>query len=458
MKKYVFIFLSLLILGGCAHFPGKSLERSKIQTPPQKAYNPFALSSFIDGVFADLNRDYQRAALDYNEALTWDSTSATIYAALGQDYLKIGRVRIGLKLLKKAVRLEPDNPEYPSILVAVYGQLRDFNSAIPYQEALVKLKPNDVSGHYHLATLYLLTKQDQKAAEEFNKVYELSGKSPDALGKISEFYLQARKYDQAIQTYQKLIQLQPDKEENYINLGEMYQMKGDTATAVTFLESALKDHPAFSKVRNFLSDIYMNQNQWKKALTLWQALKEEKPNDIQPYLQIAELHLAEGDTAKSIEMYGKIRQLFKDNWHVYYNLGRVYLERKNFTDAIANLKMAIQKDTSVPQSWLLLGLAYLQNGKNQEAEKNFADALKVFPGEPRLNFYYGAVLNQNKKYKQAVLPLQKLLQTSPNYVDGLRELAYSYLNLKQYDNAEKTCLRALKINPNNLSVVLILAS
>ena len=457
MKKLLPFFLLFALLGGCAHIP----FHREVEKPVQKKkadYNAYALSSFIDGVYSDLSQDYQGAALNYSEALTWDSTSATIYAALGQDYLRIGRVRTGLKLVNKAVLLEPDNPRYREILVSTYEQLGNFKAAIYHEQILLKLHPNDLSEHYHLASLYLVTKQNEKADAEFNKIYELSGKDPKTLQRIADFYLQAKNYKKVIQIYRELIQNQPDKEENYINLGEIYEMNQDTTRASLFLEKTLSEYPSFSKVRRMLSDIYMNQNAWDKALALWKTERDKDPTKIRPYLHIAELYLAEGDTARSILYYGKIQKKFPNDWRPYYNLGRVCLEKKNFKDAIFNLKKAVKINEHIPESWLLLGMVYLQKQDYPSAGKTFSEALKIFPNDPRLNFYYGAVLNQNKKYKEAIAPLQKLLQRNPDYVDGLRELAFAYSNIKEYDKAEKTCLKALKVNPNNLSVILILAS
>lgn len=80
---------------------------------------------------------------------------------------------------------------------------------------------------------------------------------------------------------------------------------------------------------------------------------------------------------------------------VYARLGLIYLQKKNYSDAIEALKVAVKLDRFNPSRHYNLALAYEGNKDNQRAIATIREAISLDPVSPR----YRALLEQllNKK-------------------------------------------------------------
>jgi tetratricopeptide (TPR) repeat protein len=80
---------------------------------------------------------------------------------------------------------------------------------------------------------------------------------------------------------------------------------------------------------------------------------------------------------------------------VYARLGLIYLQKKNYTDAIDALKVAVKLDRFNPSRYYNLALAYEGNKDNQRAIATIREAISLDPVSPK----YRALLEQllNKK-------------------------------------------------------------
>jgi serine/threonine protein kinase len=105
---------------------------------------------------------------------------------------------------------------------------------------------------------------------------------------------------------------------------------------------------------------------------------------------------------------------------VYYNrLGDVYREMQNINAAQDNYRKATAEDPGFYSSYLKLAEFSFREGKWDEAEKNYLEALRINSIPPALR------------------------------EPALRRLCTVYNNLKQFDAAEKNCRLALKLDPND---------
>lgn len=124
----------------------------------------------------------------------------------------------------------------------------------------------------------------------------------------------------------------------------------------------------------------------------WPALQEEEKEERKEdkgevaLLAKAEKLFSAGDFAAAEEIYLKLAAAEPDNARVYNRLGIIYLEQKNYNDAVSAFQQAIKIDPEVALRHVNLGLAYLGLKKYTLAEKALERALEI---EPR-----------NKKYQQ----------------------------------------------------------
>jgi len=90
-------------------------------------------------------------------------------------------------------------------------------------------------------------------------------------------------------------------------------------------------------------------------------------------------------------------------------------QRKDFPSAIQYLNKSLERDPHLVDSQYMLGLIYLQMEKNEEAQKHFAEAVRL----------------------------------APDWADAHSELCVAYLRMRDFADAMASCRRAVQLDPAN---------
>ena len=70
----------------------------------------------------------------------------------------------------------------------------------------------------------------------------------------------------------------------------------------------IKSHPKDAETRGLMTQVWMDSNQYKKALEYWEDLLKAKPGDTEIMGSLAGINLKAGDWRKSIEWYTKVAE------------------------------------------------------------------------------------------------------------------------------------------------------
>ena len=125
------------------------------------------------------------------------------------------------------------------------------------------------------------------------------------------------------------------------------------------------------------------------------------------------------------------------------------LFRKNDPEAsIVEFKKAVRIDPWYGQGYLLLGVAYTQLQRWNEAQLAFEEAIKVEPGNAQAYLGLGSALNEQKDYPGAQKALQHSLDLQPNSAEAHYELARTFGALGKWQAAEPHARRAIALNPD----------
>ncbi len=116
----------------------------------------------------------------------------------------------------------------------------------------------------------------------------------------------------------------------------------------------------------------------------------------------------------------------------------------HFDAAIQRLREGAQRR---PSDWRFrqgLGLALLRAGRNEEAEKELQEALRL-GGSARSAFYLATLYNDTKRYQEAEQAARRAVEADPDSWEALHELARAQLYEGQTEPAEASARRALKL-------------
>ncbi len=158
--------------------------------------------------------------------------------------------------LRKAWKLDPDNPFYNYALGAVLAGSRNWDEALPFFQSYCRARPKDPHGKLMLAVAHYHTDQIEAARQEFS---EVAGNRETAAGAhyhLGLIAIREERLSEAIAHLQEAIERNPDYAEAYTELGYAYMRSKQFDKAGKALERAIELDPESRRANLVLLSFY----------------------------------------------------------------------------------------------------------------------------------------------------------------------------------------------------------
>ncbi len=451
MKRNGFLIIVIvsIIFVGCAGQNKLNSTKYSKQNPPQASHHPRAVEHFIRGCVSELKSDYKTALLDFSESLLYDSSSATIYNKIAENYIRLKKFESAQKQLAAAIKRFPDNVASYRMLAAIYYSNRDFEGAERVYKRIIQLDPTNIESRYSLVAIYLAQGKELECAAEYEKMIELGYGSPEIRINVGNIYIENKLFSQSEKIFTDFVREFPDDERSYLAMAKLFIAKGDTSSAVNWYQKGLNENPEFVTCLEELLDVYRIQKKWDDAASLLSQSISRDVSNIQNYLLLGELYYQQGDTVAAVAEFDHVIELFPDDFRAYFSLASLYYQQGEWEPAEINFKKSIELNKDFSRSWITLGLLYLRTQKLESAEEHFKLAVAALPDDPHINFLLGSVLNQRRKTDEAISYLEICLRIDSNYVDAMSTLAMIYDDKKVHQKSDSLYQAALTARPND---------
>ena len=178
-------------------------------------------------LYAD-KRDYAKALAEGERAIALDPSGAETHVYYGSILTSAGRPQEAIPMFQKAIRLNPSGPAwyYTSFGQALRMTGR-FEEAVSAYEKAIPLAPNSIWAHFGLALTYLYAGKAAEAIPFCQKAIELSSSGPFYFYNVFGTVLRITgRFEEAVSTYKKALQLAPDDIFARAGLATTYIMMG----------------------------------------------------------------------------------------------------------------------------------------------------------------------------------------------------------------------------------------
>ncbi|NOX88740.1 MAG: tetratricopeptide repeat protein [Calditrichaeota bacterium] len=447
MKRIIIVlFLAIVFsFNGCIPY-GKTLEKG----PVQERVIPFkARDHFLRGLYHQQEGRYNEALVEYYQALHFDSTSATIYRTIGENYMRLGHYESAEIMLKKALNLDHRNPYTLNLLAESSLRMGKDDQAIQYYEKLLKITPYDNDARELLILLYEKQGKDLDVARHNRILMQLYGKNKDMLFKMVQIYLKNKQYDLAAKNCRSILKLDSTESRAYYFLGLMAEQKQYADSAIIYYKLALKFKPIFPQALDRITFLYRTQKNWHDIIRLYKRVLQKDSTYIPGKILLAEsyFYLQQYDSARA-RLLPLVGQPDIPSG-VYELLGRIEVESKNYNSAKEHFKKAVKLNEKNKFAWLFLAFTYTDMDSFAQAEKIYQKTLKLFPGDVTIWTFYGNLLQNQKKYEQSIDAFNKALKIDSTNESALSGLAILYENLKMFSKCDSIYEIALQRLPNS---------
>lgn len=201
-------------------------------------------------------------------------------------------------------------------------------------------------------------------------------------------YLISNQTDLAILELGKAAKLDSEAVEVFITLGNLFREKGHVERAIQIHKGVLH--------RSHLSEVERNQVllylgiDFKKAgiidraVSIFEELIQRDPDNVNGYLNLAELYEELKEWEKAYAVHEKVLQMGHSTnrmvlGFVQNELGLISLRNKNYPEAIKRFQRAISTDSTVYPAYISLGDAYLESGEPPLAINSWEKLIAISP-------------------------------------------------------------------------------
>jgi tetratricopeptide (TPR) repeat protein len=301
--------------------------------------------------------------------------------------------------------------------------------------------------------------------------------------------------EQAIEAYRKAIELNPEYENAYVELGQIYRSLGRNEDALAAFQHGLDNSPRGLTHDNALSGkvlLLMNIGRRREAMEEIDRELSSDPNSIHGLFLRSALRFEENRTDESIAdlnqaltltdnpifrsmLYGamgveqkslskypeaieslkKSIELRPDNAVSHATLAIVYFYLSRYDEAIDSADRAVNSAdfTDTPDfqmdTFNTLGACLIKLERWQDAEKALRFAIKLSPTgiQPHTNLAY--VLATQRKYSEAELELRDMIKQGIADWTTYAFLGSLYLAAERYADSAQMFRQALKFRPED---------
>lgn len=325
-------------------------------------------------------------------------------------------------------------------------------------------------------------------------------------------YSKQKKYDDALQSYEKAIDLDPSSSKLRINKANALSSKGQYKDAIETIRTAIMlEKPTsdrYPRALNTKGEVLFRQSKYHEAIAAFEEAIKQNPQLVYPWINLGAVHYELEKYDKAIEAYDKAIKLDPKFVGAYYGKGRAHNSKKEYQEAIEALDNAIERfertrlekldrfdiemyaliwsekgitltnqkknddaldnaihayrtaiefDPRYKVAWYNLGNIYSDKTEYDRAIEAYDRAIDINPRDVDVLSARGKVLHLKGEYNKALEAYDKIMEKLPSedsaYFSALVNRGNALCGLEKFDEALKDFERAKKIDPFNTIVL-----
>jgi tetratricopeptide (TPR) repeat protein len=184
-----------------------------------------------------------------------------------------------------------------------------------------------------------------------------------------------------------------------------------------------------------------------KEFTRAVGLAPDSTYSVDAAIYMAQGYLQLNDPENAIKAYKTAIRLnpYRDDTHA--QLGNLLFDEERFDEAIREYKEAVRVNPSA-SNYYTLGQGYLATGSYSSAETQFNKVLGMAPTDPAGNHGLGLSYSQQGRYEDAIRQFETAIQKDNEFYDAYAEIGYAYADLGMMDEAQIQVDSLEHVNPS----------
>ncbi|CAA0125216.1 Beta-barrel assembly-enhancing protease [Halioglobus japonicus] len=403
--------------------------------------------------------EFERAATILPNNVRSNNTIAVIY--MNSDMIEDARA-----LIEQSLALDAENAKTWQLRGELAFREKEYEKALEYALVGFDLDPEDIRIQRSLAQVYMQLGDRGKTKEYLDLILEQSPEDPAAT-LVSAILLigdgDSELGDSMLANLSSKLarfddgQSQSDDTMMFIRASAEY-IQGNDENASALLNAYLLKNRTDLAATRLLADIYLRNNQIRRATELLSSRESEVSSDPGLSIQLLSLYTHTGDTYRAKELLQKLKQNgVGDNPYVIMLEAELIRSEGQLEEAL-NLLNAQELTAPEPLGYgLLRGVLQLALGENAAAQQTVTQLQKTFPGNVRVNNFAAVTYLTLGNLDEAQVYIEKALQLAPGDVDARFNQAMLYKKRGDLAASSKVLKGIIEQMPSNTKALILMA-
>lgn len=283
-----------------------------------------------------------------------------------------------LKKLNEMLKADPNNSSLYYRRGKAYLAFKDLDAAIEDANRALKIDSLKTDSFYILLTDASFTAgKTRQAKEALERCIKNIPTSTKAYLKLAEMYFYVKKYQESINNINSALKLDPTIALGYFLKGMCYKESGDTALAVSSMQTACEQDDKYYDAFVELGNLYAAK---KSALCIeyFNNALRINPKSTEVIYFVGKFYQDTKRIPQAVDAYNKLLSVDKKNKHALYNLGAInYTYLKNLEKAKEYFTRAIDADADYAEAYLARGICFEDLKELTDAEADYKMAVQA---------------------------------------------------------------------------------
>lgn len=269
----------------------------------------------------------------------------------------------------------------------------------------------------------------------FKHALEFDARHAEAHAALGFLYTKAGPLDRALASFRAAIAADPTLREAYGGLGAALRAKGDLEGAAEAYRKAValcatQPEPVFN-----LGQVLYESGEFDASIDAFRKYTALVPDDPDGFVRLAFPLEDTGKLEEALAAYDSALRLKPRNADALVNSGAIREKQGKIDTARGLYEKALQVSPDNALAYAGLGRVYSTTGRHVEAAKAFSRSLELDSQNPATWIDFAKLEKKQKNLPAAIAKLKRALEMSPAESETHVELALTYLQLGDIENA-----------------------
>lgn len=391
-------------------------------------------------------------ALDFAKIwLDYASYSSDAWQKYGFILLNLNRLSEAETALKKALSMNPQEPEIFMTLALVYENWSDYNIALEYIEKALLLDSSNEEILFQKGILLQLLHRFDDSIAIFRYLTHIEHFKKDAWLEIAHCYNMKYDYITSENCYLTALEIDPFDHNIWYNLGVIQNQLGKYYTSVESYDYATTIDNNFFVAWYNRANTLCNIGKLNEAIECYNEALRCKPSDVDTMYNLAGTYGDVGNFEAAIVLFTKVLALEPFHYQSYFGRGICYDALNNFKKALLDFDRALKLKDNSSEIYHAKADTLYNSGKINESIDAYQRAILLDPENYDCMFDLGSTLYELDRFQEAKSIFLEILAYCPTYSDSYYSLAKTELKLGRKNEALHFLKLAFKIDPKKIA-------